>query len=407
MFGVSHLAVACGLPARLFFRVFVLVVVTSVGMACAPVQNKGSGFAITPVSFEALEGWGKDELSEVIPALLKSCSKFERLPIDNTFGSQTVFLTVGDLRGPCRAAKELTNATDRETREYFEKWYVPFYVTNNGKGEGLFTGYFEVSLEGSWAPSEKYRVPIYSLPKDHVTMDLGEFDEALTGRRFVGVVDQGRLRPYPTRADIDAGRLRGLGSELVWVQDAIDVFMLHVQGSGKVYFGNGEVIRIGFAGHNGYDYSSIGKELIERGELELDQASWQGIRDWVNRNPDLSDSLMAVNKRYIFFRKIDGEGPIGAEGVVLTAGRSLAVDTRFLPLGLPFWLDTEQPSRKGVPLRRLMMAQDTGNAIRSPVRGDVFWGSGKDALASAGRMRSLGKYYLFLPRAVATRLGLV
>ena len=251
------------------------------------------------------------------------------------------------------------------------------------------------------------RCRLYRLPDDHVAIELGDFDGALAGRKFVGRVEGGKLKPYPARDRIDAGGLAGRGLELVWVRNTVDAFMLHVQGSGRITLPDGSVVLLGFAGHNGQDYRSIGRELIDQGELTLDQASWQGIRSWIDNNPDRAASLLAVNRRYIFFREVRGDGPIGAEGVALTPGRSLAVDRRFLPLGLPIWLDTTQPGDDARPLRRLMMAQDTGSAIRSPVRGDVFWGFGDAALALAGRMRSRGSYYLLLPRVVAARLKTV
>ena len=380
---------------------------SAAAVACAPPPDTEDRLVLKPVAFEELEGWEDDSLAEVLPALLKSCARFTRLPPETRIGGQDIAATVADLRQPCHAAAVLRTSDDDAARAYFEGWFTPFLVTNNGARGGLFTGYFEVGLEGRLTPNETYNVPIYKLPDDHVTIELGEFDVALAGRNLVGRVENGKLRPYPARNRIDAGTLAGRNLELVWVQDVVDAFMLHVQGSGRIMLQDGSVLRLGFAGHNGHDYRSIGRELIERGELTLDQTSWQGIRGWIGENPDRAESLLSVNRRYIFFREINGEGPIGAEGVALTAGRSLAVDTKFLPLGLPLWLDTKEPGSAALPLRRLMMAQDTGNAIRSPVRGDFFWGFGDAALESAGRMRSRGSYYLLLPRTVAGRLKTV
>jgi membrane-bound lytic murein transglycosylase A len=199
--------------------------------------------------------------------------------------------------------------------------------------------------------------------------------------------------------------LANSGMELLWVDDLIDAFVLHVQGSGRVILADGSVVRVGFAGHNGLGYRSIGRALIERGVLQPGGASWNDIRNWIEQNPDQAADLLAVNERFIFFRELTGDGPIGAAGVALTPGRSLAVDKRFVPYGLPIWLDTNWPNDLARPLRRLMVAQDTGAAIRGPIRGDFFWGYGPDALAFAGKMKSRGRYFLLLPRTAAARMA--
>ncbi len=185
---------------------------------------------------------------------------------------------------------------------------------------------------------------------------------------------------------------------LYWADDALDVFILQVQGSGIVELSDGQRQRIAFAGHNGHDYVSIGRWLIEQGELET--APWQDIRAWMTQHPQRAEELLARNRRYIFFRRIDGDGAQGAAGVRLTPGYSLAVDPKFLPLNVPLWLDTVHPGPGNSRIQRLVLAQDTGNAIRGPVRGDLFWGVGPEALEMAGRMKSPGSYYLLLPNGV-------
>ena len=397
-------AIITNLAAQIFIRLIVVSIIVMVAAACAQLPKPADRLVLKAAAFSDLLGWGRDSIAEVIPALLKSCAHFENLPADQSLGVREFILTVGDLHEPCRAATNLQNGDDAAVRAYFEKWFRPFLVTNNGKKNGLFTGYFEVGLEGRLTADSEFKVPLYRLPDDHVVIKLGDFDVTLAGHKFVGRVEGGKLKPYPPRDKIDAGGLAGRGLELVWVRNTVDAFMFHVQGSGRITLSDGSIVHLGFAGDNGRNYRSIGRELIDQGELTLKQASWPGIRDWIDNNPNRAASILAVNRRYIFFREIRGGGPIGAEGVKLTAGRSLAVDTRFLPLGLPLWLDTQQPGHDARPLRRLMMAQDTGNAIRSPVRGDFFWGFGHSALALAGRMRSQGSYYLFLPRIVAGRL---
>lgn len=278
----------------------------------------------------------------------------------------------------------------------------------------MFTGYYEPELRGSRTRGGRYTVPLYGRPADLVTVDLGQFRDELKGQRIVGRVRQGALRPYATRAEIEAGALHGIkhedgGSlELVWVDDAVDAFFLQIQGSGRVVLEDGSVLRVGFAERNGHPYVAIGRELVAQGIMTREQVSMQSIREWLAANPDTAAELMNRNPSFVFFRTLPSstspeDGPFGSEGVPLTPGRSLAVDRNFLPMGLPIWLEADDPINSGQRLRRLLIAQDTGGAIRGPVRGDVFWGFGADAAERAGRMRSAGRYWILLPRDVAAR----
>lgn len=369
----------------------------------AVVEDKGPALVLAKVDFADLADWKADRLTEALPALRRSCKRILALDPEKQIGTDAVPMTAADWRDGCGA---LTAADDDfTTRSALETYFTPMLASNRGVEEGLFTGYFEAELQGADAPDEIYRYPIYKRPPDHVIADLGKFDDELKGRRIVGRVDGGRFVPYPDRGSLEQSHLPGKGLELFWAKDRIDVFLLQVQGSGRVILRDGSVRRIGFDGHNGRPYKSIGRVLIDRGELEAHQASWDGIRGWIERNPNEATALLAENPRFIFFREIDGEGPIGAEGLALTPGRSIAVDRKFLPMGVPLWLETNWPSEKDKPLNRLMVAQDTGGAIKGPVRGDFFWGYGAEALKYAGRMKSSGRYYLLLPNAVAGRLG--
>jgi membrane-bound lytic murein transglycosylase A len=273
----------------------------------------------------------------------------------------------------CRAATT-TAGDDLSARRFFERWFVPYLVLSAGSDEGMFTGYYEPILSGAWRRSARYTYPLYRAP-------------ALTSG-------------LPSRAEIESGALAGRGLELLWVDDPIAAFFLHIQGSGLVQLEDGGVYRVGFAGQNGYSYFPIGRELIRRGEILPEQMSMQAIRVWLQAHPDEARSLMNLNPSYVFFRLRDGDAPIGAQGVALTPGRSLAVDPSFVPFGVPVWLDTTDPAQPQ-PLRRLVVAQDTGGAIKGPVRGDLFWGAGEDAELRAGLMKQTGRYYLLLPRAAA------
>ncbi len=357
---------------------------------------------LEPVGFAELPGWDEDEVAAALPALTRSCGRLLAQPDDRAVGPEALAGTVADWRGPCETLRQVPAGDDAALRAALEQHFRPFAVSNAGEHEGLFTGYYEAELKAAAAPDAPGATPLYRVPDDLVTVDLALFRADLRGEKLVGRVQDGRLVPYLTRKEIDAGALADRGLELVWAADPVDAFFLHVQGSGRVVFPDGRVTRVGFAGSNGLPFYAIGRALIDEGVIDRKSASMQKIRDWLRAHPQRAEEVMQRNARYIFFREIQGEGPIGAQGVALTPGRSLAVDSSLLPLGVPLWLDTTWPATDR-PLRRLMVAQDVGSAIKGAVRGDFFWGSGEEALTQAGRMKQSGRYYLFLPKAVAER----
>jgi membrane-bound lytic murein transglycosylase A len=231
-----------------------------------------------------------------------------------------------------------------------------------------------------------------------VTVDLGQYRDDWKGQNIAGRNVGDRLIPYPTRADIETGALAGRGLELLWVDNAADAFFLHVQGSGRVAMDDGREVRLGYAGSNGHPFVGIGQQLVNQGSIPREGLSMQAIRAWIKANPTDGTRLMRSNPSFIFFKINDGPGPIGSQGTPLTAGRSIAVDPQFVPLGQPLWLDTTDPIENGVPLRRLVIAQDSGSAIKGPIRGDLFWGHGERAAEKAGAMKQTGRYILFLPK---------
>lgn len=373
---------------------------------------------LRPASFAELPGWAADpptadSLAAAIPAFRRSCSKLDALPDDRLLGGAQdgrVAGTAGDWRGICAALRTLPPPGDPEAetaaRSFFESRFQPFAATNRGDPTGLFTGYYEPTLAGSRARSERFHFPLYLRPPELVSVDLGRFRDDLAGRRLAGRVESGRLVPYEDRAAIDGGTLAGRGLELVWVGDPVDAFFLHIQGSGRIELDGGGHLRVGYSAQNGHPYFAIGRELIDRGALAREQVSMQSIRRWLEDHPEQATELLHRNPSYVFFRELPGDGPIGSQGVVLSPGRSLAVDRKFLPLGIPVWLDATAPAAgmegTDVPLQRLLIAQDTGGAITGPVRGDVFWGHGEDAADVAGRMKHPGRLWLLLPRSVGT-----
>lgn len=362
---------------------------------------------LTPASFDTLPGWREDSLEQAAPALALSCGKLlaqqDRVPV----GPQGLAGTVGDWRPACTALSQ-AGEDPVALRRVLEQEFRPFLASDGSKSEnrdqGFFTGYYEPEILGSRQRQGDYVWPLYRAPDDLLRVRLGRFRADLEGETLFGRLEGQELVPYYDRAAIDQDHvLAGRGLELVYLKDYIELFFLQVQGSGRVRLPDGQTLRVGYAANNGHNFTAIGRLLLDQGKIGRDEATAQGVIAWLRANPREAWDVMKQNARYIFFRPLEGEGgPLGAQGVPLTAGRSLAVDSAFLPLGAPLWLDTTWPG-SSQPLRRLVVAQDVGGAIKGPVRGDLFWGTGAGALEEAGRMKQPGRYWLLLPRAVAER----
>jgi len=357
-------------------------------------------------TFADLAGWQADTQSGAVTALRRSCAKISRRADDRSLGADGIAGKAADWRQICEKVSEGAG-DDQAARTFFETWFQPWRVVNqDGYTEaGLFTGYYEPSLSGSRARGGKYQTPLYARPDDLIMVNLRAFRDDLAGRRIAGKIKAGKLVPYATRAEIVAGALGDDVRPLVWIDDPVAAFFLQIQGSGRVKLVAGGEMRVGYAATNGQPYTAIGRDLVKSGALSRKEVSLQTIRAWLAANPDKAATVMASNKAYVFFRELKGDGPIGAQGVALTPGRSLAVDRKYIPLGVPIWLEATAPAPDSdtadLPLRRLMVAQDTGGAIRGPVRGDVFWGFGQDAEHIAGRMKHPGRYFLLLPKTLA------
>jgi len=349
-------------------------------------------------AFKKLPGWVSDDHAEALATFLKSCEKLRALPPTLKLGPEMAPTVAGEWRKVCAIAAKVRRDSKIEAQYFFESHFTLYRASNNADPVGLFTGYYEPELRGAWRPDATYRFPIYGRPKDLVSIDLGAFRDEWKGNTLAGRLLKNKLTPYPTRADINGGALKGKQLELLWVDSAIEAFFLHIQGSGRVVLPDGSAVRIGYAGRNGHRYTPIGRELVAMNVLKPEQVSLQTIQAWLAAKPLAGRDLMEKNKAYIFFRIIDGDGPVGAQGVALTPGRSLAVDRKHFPLGVPIWLATTEPGKAKKPLRRLVIAQDTGSAIKGPVRGDLFIGFGSRAGAMAGRMKQAGRYYLLLPK---------
>lgn len=365
-----------------------------------PPEDPGT-LILKSAAFSDLPGWREDDVAAAVPAMRKSCSRMLRGDDARIVGPGKRFGTVADWRPACDTLDKVVPGDTVGARAVFEEHFTVWQASDSNPDDDLFTGYYEPELAGAREPDDTYDVPIYPRPTDLVLVDLGDFRDSMKGERIAGRMEGFRLKPYDSRADIEAGSLVGKAEPVLWLADPIDAFFLHIQGSGLIRLADGTLTRVGYDGHNGHIYFPIGRYLISAGHVPKEEMSMQAIRGWLDANPDQMDAVMNRNPSYIFFRELKGDGPIGAQGVALTAERSLAVDRTQHALGVPIWVDidyTKAGHSDGI--RRLMVAQDTGGAIRGPVRGDFFWGSGDTPGEKAGAMAAKGRMWLLLPVGV-------
>jgi membrane-bound lytic murein transglycosylase A len=365
----------------------------SVETAPAPSQAPATspapvaGPVLRPVAFNAMPGWDRDDVREAWPAFLTSCE---------------VMVKRAAWKEPCTVARTVDANNAGAIRKFFEAFFVPHQVFNpDGTDNGLITGYYEPLLNGARKRGGPYQTPLHRAPDDLLTIDLGSVYPELKNMRLRGKLVGNKVVPYPARAELTQSAAM-TGSELVWVDNPIDAFFLQVQGSGRVQFADTkEVVRVAYADQNGHPYRSIGRYLVDKGELTMDQASAQGIKAWLAANPKRQQELLNANPGYVFFKEEKltdpRKGPKGALGVPLTSQRSVAVDPNFIPLGAPVFLSTTHPG-SNAPLQRMMVAQDTGGAIKNAVRADYFWGFGTEAGEKAGKMKQRGMLWVLLPK---------
>ncbi len=348
-----------------------------------PPAEPGIGKA---VPWTALPGWERDRLVEAWPAVLAQCPRMVRKG-------------ESPWRALCDAARRVDGDSEAAIRAFLMQWFEPHVVAGRGGDtEGLITGYYQPILHGSRTRSEKYRYPLYRRPDSLLRIELDALFPELKGKRVRGRLEGHRVVPYFDRAAIDGEQRPLEGHELLWLDDPWDGFFLQIQGSGKVRLDDGSVVGVSYADQNGHPYVSIGRKLAEWGELPLEQVSMFAIRRWLDANPDKAQKLLNENPSYVFFtlRENADENPRGSLNVPLTDLRSIAVDRRVIPLGSLVWLDTLYPD--GRPLQRLMLAQDTGGAIKGHVRADVFFGTGDEAERLASSMKHPGRLYLLMPK---------
>ena len=343
---------------------------------------------LTPVDWSVLPGWQEDTHSAAWPAFLQSCRGLR-----NRTGAEA-------WRPVCGQATEIDGKSDIAVREFFEKHLQAHAISAaDAAVDGMVTGYYEPLLNGSRQLGKKFAHALHGVPDNLLTIELGELFPELQGKRVRGRVEGNKVVPYWPRGEILAQGNKMPAKALAYVDDSIELFFLQVQGSGRIRLPDGSLMRVNYADQNGHPYRSIGRLLVERGDLKLEEASMQGIQAWARANPARLDELLNANPSYVFFREMPAsdDGPQGALGVPLTAERSIAIDPRSVPLGAPVFLATTRPNSTQA-MNRLVMAQDTGGAIKGAVRADFFWGFGKEAGALAGRMKQNGRMWVLLPK---------
>jgi membrane-bound lytic murein transglycosylase A len=334
--------------------------------------------------------WGQTPFLPSLKAFIEGCSQSQSKP---------------PWQKACTAARKSVS-NEHAARTFFESIFAAYrIVAPDGREEGLVTGYYEPILKGRRQKGAGFPHPVYAVPDDLIVVDLAELHPELRGMRLRGRLQGRRLVPYYSRSEIEAAAPAFPARPLAWVADPVELFFLQIQGSGQIELPSGERYRLGFADQNGHPYRSLGRYLIDRGELKVDQASMQAIKSWAASRPQMLQDALNANPSYVFFRELPPprsalDGPLGALGVPLTPGYSIAVDPGHIPLGAPVFLQTTQPLST-VPLNRLVMAQDTGGAIRGAIRADFFWGTGEEAGNQAGRMRQLGRMWLLWPKGEA------
>lgn len=340
------------------------------------------------IAWRKVPGWVDDRHAEAWPALIAGCEKLAAR---------------ANWAPLCAEATAMPLPDDTQARAFFERHFTPHRLYNErGRRDGLITGYYEPVLDGSLTRSERFRYPILRRPIDLLNIELGDLYPDLKGRRLRGRLDGRRVLPYANRAAIEAREATATDA-LAWADDPVALFFLQIQGSGRVRLEDGAELAVGYDDQNGHPYVAIGRVLIERGALQRDAVNLFTIREWLRAHPDEATGIMNANPSYVFFRERETIGAIGALGVPLTPARAIAVDPRFTTLGLPVWLDTTLPD--ATPFRRLMFAQDTGGAIRGPVRADIFFGAGTDAERFAGTMNNKGRMFVLVPRGDAVGSG--
>ena len=360
------------------------------------------------VNFNQLPGWDVAALTKSLETFKTSCSTFVKQEPERVVGTSAIDLQAKDWQPACYAALKIDPLAEKDVKNFFQTWFAPVEFYGRKSVKGLFTGYYLPLIKGSYTRTAEFNVPIYEVPNDLVIVDLSLFIPDAKNRKIKGRLSGNKVIPYYTREEINNGALGNQAQVLLWLKSPIDRLFLEIQGSGIVALEDGSQVFVGYDGQNGAPYTAIAGVLIKKGVMTKENASMQAIKRYLEAHPEEMNPVINQNKSFVFFRRLNLEGALGSQGVVLTPGYSLAVDTEWIPMGAPLWLSTTRPDSNNPnlnkPMQRLMIAQDTGGAIKGKVRGDVFWGGGDKATLIAGHMKNEGHYWLLLPRQALSRL---
>ena len=366
-----------------------------------PIQIAGSQYI--PLSFADIPGWTEDDHLAAYKAFRTSCRPIAAQPSqpseEKALGSS--------LRDPCRLARETEISDAATARVFFERHFVPLQISRLGEGDGFVTGYYEPILDGSRTQTDVYNVPVYRRPSNLFVRGYAQDAPNLPNKGPVyRKIGRRKLVPYYDRAQIEDGAIAGRGLEIAWLKSQTDLLFAQIQGSARIHLEDGSTVRINYDAHNGYPYTAVGRVLIERGIIPKDQMSMQKIREWMEQNPDAANDVRRQNRSYVFFREVqlsDRDEPVGAQGVPLTPGRSIAVDNSLHVYGTPFFIQGELPietAQSKTPFHRLMIAQDTGSAIVGPARADLYFGAGADAGKVSGRLKHPMHFVMLVPKEI-------
>jgi membrane-bound lytic murein transglycosylase A len=366
-----------------------------------PLEISGSQYA--PLAWSEVAGWSADDHLAAYGAFRESCR-----PIVAQNGPPAEVKALGtSLRDPCRVARGLQLSDAAAAKAFFEDNFLPLRISRLGEPEGFVTGYYEPILEGSKSENEIYKVPIYRRPSNLFVKGYNQASVGLPNKGAVyRKIGRRKLVPYYDRAEIEDGAIEGRGLEIAYLKNQTDLLFAQIQGSARIELPEGGMVRINYDAHNGFPYTAVGRILIERNIIPREQMSMQKIREWMDQNPDGANELRRQNRAYTFFREVnlsEKDEAVGAQGVPLTAGRSIAVDKALHVYGTPFFIEAELPiesERSKTPFHRLMIAQDTGSAIVGPARADLYFGAGADAGRVAGRLKNNARFVMLLPKSL-------
>ena len=377
---------------KIFLSVFIITHLNGCFKQTTTPEVK-SAATVKQVSFSQLTDWNNDDFKEVIPVFAKNCGSILKNNNEYLYSSQ-IKIKTADYKDICKRFTNKNIKSSQQMKNFLEDEFIPYSISDGDNYEGKFTSYYEAEINASFEKTEKYKYPIYGRPSDLIEINLRDFDTELPDKRLVGRVKDGKFIPYYNRREIENNGIKA--PVIMWGDDLVDIHFMQIQGSAIAHMADGSDLRVGYADNNGHKFRGIGGILLSKKIIEPKDASMTKIREWLRKNPQEAAELMAENERFIFQKISDADGPTGALGVSLTAGRSMAVDNAYIPLGAVMWLDTYNPDKQNI--RKIVFAQDIGSAIKGIVRGDYFWGHGEQALKQAGRMNSVGKYFILAPK---------